>query len=121
MCVCVHARECVSVCLCPANNCELDFGLLVYLDTSKVRFEGQGHRSTFTVTQCYLPPDRGDIPAIATSSTMSPGPRPTSVPSGIVIHPTAWSHYTNVRDRQDNGPIAQGEPLLVLDTDTNIY
>jgi len=24
------------------------------------------------------------------SNTMSPGPRPTSVPSGILIHPTVW-------------------------------
>ena len=45
-------------------------------------------------------------------NTMSPGPRPTSIPSGIVIHPTVWSQYTNVTDRtdrtvrQDNGAIA---------------
>ena len=45
---------------------------------------------------------------------------PTSVPSGILIHPTVWPQYTNVTDRQDrqtdmtdNGPIAHGEPLLV--------
>jgi len=35
------------------------------------------------------------------SNTMSPGPRPTSVPSGILIHPTVWPQYTNVTDRQD--------------------
>jgi len=28
------------------------------------------------------------------SNTMSPGPRPTSVPSGIFIHPTVWQWYT---------------------------
>jgi len=33
------------------------------------------------------------------SNTMSPGPRPTSVPSGILIHPTVWPQYTNVADR----------------------
>jgi len=35
--------------------------------------------------------------------------RPTSVPSGILIHPTVWLQVTNVtvrRDRQNNGPIA---------------
>ena len=32
---------------------------------------------------------------------MSPGSRPTSVPSGILIHPTIWPQYTNVTDRQD--------------------
>ena len=37
--------------------------------------------------------------------TMSPGLRPTSVPSGI-IHPTVWPQYTNVTDRQDDGRIA---------------
>jgi len=47
---------------------------------------------------------------------MSPGPRPTSVLSDILVHPTVWPQYTNVTDRQtgqDNGPIAQGKPLLV--------
>jgi len=35
------------------------------------------------------------------SNTMSPGPRPISVPSGILIHPTVWPQYTNVTDRTD--------------------
>jgi len=34
-------------------------------------------------------------------STMSPGPRHASVPSGILIHPTVCAQYTNVTDRQD--------------------
>ena len=34
------------------------------------------------------------------SNTMWPGPRPTSAPSGILIHPTVWPQYTNVTDRQ---------------------
>ena len=46
------------------------------------------------------------------SNTMSPGLRPASVPSGILIHPTVWSQSINVTDSQDNGPVAQGEPLL---------
>jgi len=29
------------------------------------------------------------------SNTISPGPRPTYVPSGILIHPTVWPQYTN--------------------------
>jgi len=40
------------------------------------------------------------------SNTMWSGPRPTSVSSVIVIHPTVWHQYTNVTDRQDIGPIA---------------
>ena len=34
------------------------------------------------------------------SNTMWPGPRPTSLPSGILLHPTVWPQYTNVTDRQ---------------------
>jgi len=40
------------------------------------------------------------------SNTMWPWPRPTSVPSGILIHPTVRPQYTKVKDRQDNGPVA---------------
>jgi len=39
------------------------------------------------------------------SDTMSPGPRPTSVPSGILIRPTIWPHYTNVTDRTDRATV----------------
>jgi len=35
------------------------------------------------------------------SNTMSPVPRPTSVPTGILIHPGVWPQCTNVADRQD--------------------
>jgi len=45
------------------------------------------------------------------SNTMSLGPRPTSVPSGILIHPAVWRQYTNVTHRQDNGPVTcDGRP-----------
>jgi len=41
------------------------------------------------------------------SNTVWPGPRPTYISSGILIHPTVWPRYTNVKDRQtDNAPIA---------------
>ena len=35
------------------------------------------------------------------SNTMWPGPRPTSVPSGILIHSTICLQHTNVTDKQD--------------------
>jgi len=35
------------------------------------------------------------------SNTMWPGPRPTGMPSFILIHPTVWPQYTNVKDRTD--------------------
>jgi len=43
---------------------------------------------------------------------MWPGPRPISVPSFILIHPTIWLQYTNITDRQTGQwSIAQGEPF----------
>ena len=33
-------------------------------------------------------------------TTMWPGPRLTSMPSFILIHPTIWPQYTNVADRK---------------------
>ena len=35
------------------------------------------------------------------SNTVLHGLRPTSVPGGILIHPTVWPEYTNFTDRQD--------------------
>ena len=35
------------------------------------------------------------------SNTTWSGPRPISIPSGILIHPTVWPQYTNVTDRQN--------------------
>jgi len=40
------------------------------------------------------------------SNTMWPGSRPTSMPGFISIHTIVLLQYTNVPDRQDNGPIA---------------
>ena len=48
------------------------------------------------------------------SNTMWPELRSTPVPSFVLIHLLAWPQYTNVadrQDRQDNGPIAYGEPF----------
>jgi len=39
--------------------------------------------------------------SLVSSDTMWPGPRPTSVPSFILIHPNVWPQYTNVTDRTD--------------------
>jgi len=35
------------------------------------------------------------------SKTMSPGLGPTTVPSGILIHPAVWPQYTNVTRQTD--------------------
>jgi len=54
----------------------------------------------------------------SSSNSVAWADRPTSAPiRDILIHPAVWPQYTNVTDRQtdrqDNGPVAQGEPLLV--------
>ena len=41
------------------------------------------------------------------SNTMSPEPRPTYVPSGILIHQLSDHNTTTLRQTEDNGPIAQ--------------
>jgi len=43
---------------------------------------------------------RGWVSTGSPSNTMSPGPRPTSIPSGILIHPAVRPQYTNVTDKQ---------------------
>jgi len=63
---------------------------------------------------CTLaPPDKGR--AGSPSNTMWSGPRPTCVPSFILIRPTVWPQCTNVTDRTDKpvgfyGPIAPPGP-----------
>jgi len=42
---------------------------------------------------------------------LPPGPKPTSVPSGVLIHPTVWPQHTNVTDRQTDKTAV---PLLVM-------
>jgi len=39
---------------------------------------------------------------------------PTSVPSGIQIHPTIWPQCTNITVRTDNGPIAFGNRFRTI-------
>jgi len=34
------------------------------------------------------------------SNTICHGPRPSSVPSGILIHTTVWPQYTNMTSKQ---------------------
>jgi len=42
---------------------------------------------------------------------MWPGSRHTTIPRGILIHPTVWPQYTVTDNRQetDNSPPAEGE------------
>jgi len=47
-----------------------------------------------------VPPFSGGGEAGFPSNTMWPEPRPTSMPSFILVHPTIWPQYTNTTDRQ---------------------
>jgi len=49
----------------------------------------------------------GCAPFLGDSKITWPGPRPTSVPSFILIHPTVWPQYTNVTDRQTDRQTGQ--------------
>jgi len=52
------------------------------------------------------------------SNTMWPGPRPTYMPSFILIRPTVWPQYTNVTDRtgQTDRQRSDGTGRTVLQT-----
>jgi len=43
-------------------------------------------------------------------------PRPTSVPSGILIHPAVWPQYTNVTERTKTGQRSDSIGRTVLQT-----
>jgi len=56
----------------------------------------------------------GELGSYLTQCRLGRGLPPyQQVPSGMFIYPTFWPQYTNVTDRQDIGPVACGEPLLV--------
>jgi len=50
------------------------------------------------------------------SNIMSPGTRPTSVPSGILIRPAVWPQYTNLTDRQTDRQRSDSMGRTVLQT-----
>jgi len=54
------------------------------------------------------------------SNTMWPEPTPMSRRSGILIHRTVWPQYTNITDRPDNTPVAQGKPLFGPQTEVEL-
>jgi len=46
------------------------------------------------------------------SNTTWPEPRPTCMPSFILIHPTIWPQYSNVTDRQTNKTDKQRSDII---------
>jgi len=61
------------------------------------------------------------------SNTMWPGPRPTSVPSGILIHPSVWPQQTTTTTTSTTTvlrPHVQdypGEPVVPKETFTHVW
>jgi len=55
---------------------------------------------------------RGAVPLLgeagSPSNTMSPGPRSTSLPSGILIHPVIWPRQTRAENEWGYAPLARG-------------
>ena len=42
------------------------------------------------------------------SNTKSPGPRPTSIPSAILVHPVVWPQRTLAENWRDCAPLGEG-------------
>ena len=76
--------------LCSSNL----FGILTGSFLHKWHLDPSSHLATTA-----LPPLGEGGGAGSPSNTMWPGPRPTCVPSFILIRPTVWRQYTNVTDR----------------------
>jgi len=69
------------------TQCGRGRGLLPYQVASSSR-QPFGHNRHGPKTG--IAPFKGGVPAATPCNTTSPGPRFTSVPSGILIHPTVW-------------------------------
>ena len=84
------------------TQCGLSQGAKALLHT-KWHFDPSNRLATIDMGQnvggCCAPfLERG---AGSPCNAMSPGPRPTALPGGILIHPAVWPQYTNVTDRTD--------------------
>ena len=71
----------------------MDRGLADYTDA------GKACAHQFRMWAAAVPLSVGE--AGSPSNTVWPGPRPTCMSSFILIRPTVWPQYTNVRDRTD--------------------
>jgi len=61
-----------------------------------------------------LGPIFGEGEAGSPSNTMWRGPRPTSVPRGILIHPAVCPQYFNITDRQDSQDRHRSDSIELL-------
>jgi len=59
--------------------------------------------------------------AVSPSNTMWPGPRPTCMPSFILINPAVWPQYTNVTDRQDRQSDRQQSDSIGRTIETQVW
>jgi len=63
----------------------------------------------FTKYQCHSANYTKHILAWSPSNTKSPGPRPTFIPSDILIHPAVWPQQTLAENREGVVPLFWGE------------
>ena len=89
---------------CPSNTIRLGQDLVAYLCIKRHRDQSKplGHNRygpQFIRTQAW---HCATLPGgtVSPSNTMWPGSRPTSISSGILVHPTVWPQYTNITNRQ---------------------
>ena len=83
----------------PSSIC----GLCRGLPCTKWRLDLSSRLATIDMSRKVgvLCPFGGGGTAGPSCNTMPHGPRPTSVPSGISIHPADWPQYTKVTNRQE--------------------
>jgi len=73
----------------------------------------------------YKPKLRGGALPLCGRGAVSPpnavcsGPKPTSMPCFVLIHPTVWRQYTNVTDRQDRKTYRQRSDSVWANRFTN--
>jgi len=80
MSVCVCVCLCVSVCVCVCLSASIS---------------SEPHARSFPIFPCMLPMcPFSEGRARSSCNITRPGPRPTFIPSGILIHPAVWPQQT---------------------------
>jgi len=93
---------CLSVCLSCLSVCNV--GVLWpngWTDQDETWRAGRPRSWPHCVRWGHSSPLSGGAGSPSNTMWPGPGPRPTSMPSFISIHPTVWPQYINVRDRTD--------------------
>jgi len=101
-------RPVVIIILNTAHRATVDYFSLLAKSVIKLNVSETKSAVRVTLTRALQLPEQwakklGAVVALSVGQLgphLLTGPRPTSIPSGILIHPTVWPQYTNVADRQ---------------------